>query len=244
MDRWVTGSGLDRAALCPGSLVLPRSVVPEGRAATHGRVVHSQLENGEPIAGLSDEQRVAWYPPGGHHEVQVWYDPLTGSAGVHGGGLQHREYSWAEPHFIVGTLDYWHPEYQTPPSQEVVEREHEADADTGCRPLVDDLKTGLPVPTDTLQLGLGALGIAGETGATEILTSITHVPRWGGPPRRDYRLLGPTDLDYLRETFNAMRARFHLDGERLVRHGADSVPVRPGRHCKFCPARKGCGVAQ
>lgn len=222
MSRWVTGSALDRAALCPASTVLPRSVVAEGSAAAHGRRVHKKLETGEPITGLSEEQRELWYPPGGEHEIQVWYDPVTRASGLdraHKG----RDYSWAPPHWIVGTVDYIHPSFRPPGLADCV--------------LVDDLKTGLRQRTDTLQLGLGAKGAVGHYLGAKLVVSITHVPRSGGPATREYREIGPIDMAEIQETLDNLYALHLIEKERLA-CGANRV--YKGSHCKYCPAKKGC----
>lgn len=225
MSRWVTGSALDRAAACPASTVLPRSVVAAGTAAAHGRRIHKKLEIGEPIAGLSAEQRAEWYPPGGEHEIQVWYDPLIRTAGVdraHKG----RDYSWAPPHWIVGTLDYLHYRFEWKKDQHVV--------------LVDDLKTGVPPAMDTLQLGLGALSVS-KSSDLQVVTSITHVPRTrsAGEPTatRTYREIGPIDMAEIQETLDNLYALHLIEKERLA---VRANRVYKGSHCRYCPAKKGC----
>lgn len=210
--------------------MLPRSAVVEGTAAAHGKRVHGKLERGEPLPGVSPEQQAAWYPSGGEHEVQVWYDPITRNAGL-AREKKNRDYSWAPPSYICGTVDFLHPGVDV--EDNVVDR--------GGRgaPLVDDLKTGVLPPLTTFQLGLGALAASQEFKSDSVITSLTHVPRDTrlGLPARYTLELGRIDLDYIRETFDTMYARSLYDRERLT---AGTVPVYKGPHCRYCAAKKGC----
>lgn len=222
--RWVTGSGLDRVDRCPGSTVLPRHVVAEGTAATHGKRVHKRLELSQALPGLAPEQQLEWYPPGGHHEVQCWYDPVARTAGV---DFSHkdRDYGWAPDHWVVGTVDFVHPGFML----------------AGRRVLlVDDLKTGAyPPSTATLQLALGATGsILGlEAGqGLPCFVSITHVPR-SGTPSRTYQEFTPLHMAEAQEKLDTMYARHLLEKKRL---DAGSVSVYKGSHCRYCQCKKTC----
>lgn len=220
MTRWVTGSGLDRVARCPGAAVLPRSAVVEGSAAAHGKRVHAKLERGEPLPGLDPELQARWYPPGGEHEIQAWYDPITRTAGL-SREHKHRDYAWAPPSWIIGTLDYIHVSHP------------EANGW-----LADDLKTGLVLPgLDTLQLALGATALAAEFSGLGSV-SLTHVPRQG-TPGREYLPITALDLAEIEETFQTMYARYLLEGERMT-IGPSAVTVVSGPHCRYCACKKGC----
>lgn len=211
MSRWVTGSSLDRAAACPGSMVLPRGPDKETSAARYGKKVHADLEAGRLPRGVDPE----WYPPGGHHEIQAWFDPATGRGGFHTEG-RNRDYSWAPDRYIVGTLDWVH---------------------FGNRH-VDDLKTGMLLPSlDTLQLGLGAVALWDQEGPGDILISITSAPR-GLDPRRFSQVLHSTSVDAARTTLKSLRADFLLGTESYISTGnsIESQVLVPGPHCRFCRA--------
>lgn len=224
MSRWVTGSSLDRAAQCPGSVVLPRAQVAEGSAARHGKRIHKLLETGQPIPGLDPAKQAEWYPPGGFHEVQYYYDPVFRTGGLNF-EAKGRDYSWAAPHWVVGTLDYIHPAF--PLGQE-----------RGL--LVDDLKTGRWAPElDTLQLGAGALAGVLTFKPGLVAVSITHVPRGSeANASRNLVELSPLDISHVQETLDGAYARMLADNKRLDMGAA--VGVNRGPWCKYCPAKRGC----
>lgn len=216
--RWITGSGLFRLAMCPGSASLPQGELGDTREARHGTKAHADLEAGRVLPAFQDElEQLAWYPVDGLHEVVCWYDPATKEAGWEQQTGGHRDYDRFPTTAIVGTVDFLHPQLGW----------------------VDDLKTGSWVPAPSCdQLGLAAVALAHQNQIKVVRATITHLPRrYPTQKVRHEYTWSPLDLGRMRARLDGMRAGHLLELERQV--GVKTL--RPGDHCKFCKSA-GCPV--
>lgn len=237
-ERWVSGSQLKRALVCPASTVLRRSKKQYSanatKASNFGTLAHEYVEIGkihpETEEWCSRFDRRNYYPHKGWHEVIGWYNPETGEYGLKPPGAEyrkHRDYDFLPDCCIVGTIDFLCPLKDG-------------------RWWVDDLKTGAgmfcPKP-DSAQMWLAAT-IVGKVFGTDVLSTITHIPHYpkGTPPdrkRRDFNAKNfdtfESRLDKLYEQYVGQKARLEV-GESLTYIKNDE--------CKFCPSRFFCPIGQ
>lgn len=235
-ERWVSGSQLKRALVCPASLVLKRSRKQYSenakKASDFGTLAHDFIETGkiypETEEWCSRFNRHNYYPEKGWHEAIGWYDPETGEFGIKppGEGVRkHRDYDFLAPHIIVGTIDFLCPLKDG-------------------RWWIDDLKTGAPmfVPKpDSAQMWLGAT-IVSNVFDCDVLSTITHIPHYpkGTPPTRKRRDFTKKHVAGFVNTLDKMYEQYL---EQKGKQEAD-LPLRYVRNedCKFCPSRFFCPI--
>lgn len=237
-ERWVSGSQLKRALVCPASTVLRRSrkeySANAKKASDFGTLAHEYVETGKIYpetaewAGRFD--RLRYYPEKGWHETIGWYNPESGEFGLKPPGeasRKHRDYDFLPECCIVGTIDFMCPLKDG-------------------RWWVDDLKTGAamfcPKP-DSAQMWLAAT-IISNVFDVDVLSTITHCPRYPKeqPPnraRRDFRKEHVAKfvdkLDKLYAIYVGQKARLEI---------GESLTYVKNEECKFCPSRFFCPIGQ
>lgn len=235
-ERWVSGSSLKRALICPASTVLPRSKAPFSdsalKASIFGTLAHEYVEDGtiyaETEEWCSRFKRLHYYPPQGLHEVICWYDPLTGDMGLKPTGLEkrrHRDYSSIAEHCLVGTIDYMCPLKEG-------------------RWWVDDLKTGSPfwLPKPNSDQMMFAATVISHVFDAEVITSITSVPRYPlgtKPDRKKFIVTRALSLAYMERLDTLYYA--HVREKELEAAKAVLTYVE-NKECKFCPSRTYCPI--
>ena len=256
-------SSLPLLLKCPGALSLPSETAPASeenlRATEWGTMVHRWKETGEinapsKRAGRDFERALAesglgasrldLWPAGGTHEctVAVRVDGIRDWSVGKGA-----ECLLGEPHWCTGHADFWWRIF---------------DGELW----VDDLKTGrfypnpafgdrhdpnLPVGAnrfpqnpDSYQTQLYALAVAEKLGyAGPVHTSITHWPRLPvalrhSPPDRLWHL---THTNHLRVVYWGQLETLYQEARTNAR---ELTYLRPGSHCRFCPARSNCMSSQ
>jgi len=237
-ERWVSGSSLKRALICPASTVLERSRAPfseaSAKASEFGTLAHEYVEDGtiyvETQEWCSRFNRLHYYPDKGLHEVICWYDPETGDMGLKPTGeakRKHRDYSDIPAHCFVGTIDYMCPLKDG-------------------RWWVDDLKTGnsfwLPKPSSDQMLFAATVICHVMDG--EVITSITSIPRYPigtKPDRKKYVVDRQRALAYL-DKLDILYAQWRRQSQLL----AMDMPLDyvGNRECKFCPSRTFCPIGK
>lgn len=237
-DRWVSGSQLKRALVCPASLVLRRSrkeYSPNAKkAADFGTLAHDYVETGkvhpETEEWCSRFERLRYYPEKGWHEVIGWYNPENGEYGLKPPGVgsrTHRDYDFLPECCIVGTIDFMCPLKDG-------------------RWWVDDLKTGagmfVPKP-DSAQMWLAAT-IIGKVFDVDVLATITHVPHYpkGTEPDRKRRDFTKKNFDYFEEKLDKLYETYVGQKQRLEL--GESLTYVKNDECKFCPSRFYCPIGQ
>lgn len=242
------GSSLPLLTKCPGSTFLPTDDTPFSdeavKATEWGTMVHKWKETGD-VTGpdkrtenalkraiaTSGIDRVSLWPNGGTHEssVALRVDGVREVRQSHDGVFGTREW-------VTGTADFYWYLY---------------DGDLW----IDDLKTGKSYPDPitgenrfpqdprSAQLKFYALAIALLTGHNGVVhISVTHWPRLPlearhSPPDRLWATFTTDDLDQfygeLEQLYKDQEAGYNGD-----------FRLYPGDHCKFCPSRTFCLVAQ
>lgn len=232
---WSRASELERAILCPGSAHLPRT--PDTRdktAATWGTNVHAWKETGEwwenslvtrrrqAALDAADLTRASLWPGLTGHEVSLALNTSDKEVLTFAGHPEIRD-SWKKGFdyaWLTGTADYI--------------------GDVLGTPWIDDLKTGKEVPEDPWELWqlkfYATCVILLNPDATEVLTSITHWPRYPAddPPRRIWSRPIPR-AEVLGTTLAELE-----QGRRNVEASKTRLQVYPGPQCTYCPAVAGC----
>jgi hypothetical protein len=234
----LSASSLQRASLCPASVVLPRvdSVNPD---STRGTDVHSFLEraarigrdralatvNGPETHDFCAALRLEELPVGPPYRQEVaWaYDVLTGKAWELGESLD-RNYPPLQDWQIVGTCD----------------------AVLICKDYVEiiDWKVGFGHDLHTApirenkQLRALALMAARAADAERAIINIVYLPEH----RVDTHTLDVFELAAIAAELKDLYERV-LKTERARRAGA-TLNVRTGLHCRFCPALIHCPSTQ
>lgn len=236
---WSRASELERAILCPGSAHLERT--PDTRdktAANWGTNVHAWKETGEwwedtqvtrrRQAALiaADMSRSTLWPGTTGHEVSLALRTSVRTVETFSGHHEARE-SWKkgwDANWLTGTADYIGDLFGTP--------------------WIDDLKTGKEVPEDPWdlwQLRFYAVCVMILNPlATEVLTSITHWPRYpaDSAPRRLWSAPIPRE-EVMGTTLGLLE-----HGRRNIEASKKSLRVYPGAHCTYCSAAPGCPAMQ
>lgn len=234
----LTASRLDLARACPGSFALPHIPTAPGAAARKGTLIHAYIEH--VLGGVADpplpEEKAARrvcesLDAGALCEVAVGsgvellsieqplgWDPGTGRAAApevdeH---AEHRDYSAFPDAFVAGTAD-------------VI-------SVFGDHVRVTDFKTGSYEVADPgenpqlLFLGLAAAKAHGKDRAVVQVASISD----DGALKVRRAELRPRDLERVEDDLgNILRA---VEESRA----AGPPKLRPGRHCRFCPALPNC----
>lgn len=205
--------------------MLPQAPDESNEYAKLGSHVHDLLERRDQVLddqlgehGTSIDEL---WPPGGLHEVLVWYDPVTRDSGYRPKGAgKHRDYSGFPDTTLVGTIDHVNPTLGT------------------C----DDLKTGYtPPPPDTLQLGLASVALAKGAGLTKVHASITHIRGGRERPKRAEVTHSEAELLGIRKRLDGLYAA-HLLNRARVDAGTEPE-YNPGRRCRYCRAKPSCPKA-
>ncbi len=230
----------DRAVICPASLVLPRTRVPNAKrdaAAAWGTDCHGWVETGrtdneavEHKALLSGIRREDWWPAGGRHEVTFaihlptrvvhLYDEAVQLAVDSNISRDGWKAAFIGPEWLTGTIDYL--------------------GTRKGRPWVDDLKTGRwPVdPRKSRQLRSYALLpwiLEGCPIDALYYRSITHWPR--------YPLAELPTRTGLEHPLTGLDLMTHLDDLRWsVEHPDEANPTEDG--CRFCESKNDCDAYQ
>lgn len=236
-------SSLPLLTKCPGSAFLPQDDAPKSeeaqKGADWGTMVHTWKETGDvrgpdrrtessfkSAISKSGIDRLALWPDGGRHEVALAIR-VDGTREVRAS----HDKVFGVLGWITGTGDFTYWLY---------------DGELW----IDDLKTGKVYPDEngqnrfpqdpaSAQLKCYALAIArllGYTGVVHI--SVTHWPRLPvefrhRPPERLWATFTTEELD-----------DFYTELEQLFRDVRDAAVLRPGAHCRFCPSRLYCLVAE
>lgn len=237
-ERWVSGSQLKLAMICPAALVLPRSNKSYSenakKAAEFGTKAHTYIETGVILPGMEDwaakADRARLYPEKGFHESIGWYNPETEEFGlkfVEPENRKHRDYAWLPESAIPGTLDYICPLKDG-------------------RWWVDDLKTGagmfLPGP-DSAQM-LFAATVLSHVYACEVISSITWIPRYPKdqqPERKKVTITRKFAAEY-KVKLDALYADHLLEKRRRLAGGRLRMIENEG--CRFCKSAGDCEVGK
>ncbi len=230
----MTGSGIERYALCPGSAVLPR-VETISDDAERGRTIHAFLEavnkdgREKALAAVPDDLRSACEaldvtrlptdPKRFAAEVAFALDTVTGKARELGRGIG-RKYDCA-PTEIAGTAD-------------VVALLEEDGV------FVADFKSGWSRRTaakDSLQLRFYALAAARAYGRTRAVVQVIRVFE-DGETWTDEASLDTFDLDSFAMDLAALASAIEAD-RKLYAEGVEPALVE-GSHCRWCPAFARC----
>lgn len=230
----MTGSGVERHALCPASAVLPR-VETISDDAERGKAIHAFLEavnrdgREKALAAVPDDLRAACEaldtsrlptdPARFAAEVAFAYDTVSGKARELGRGIGRR-YDVA-PTEIAGTAD-------------VIALLD----DDGV--YVSDFKSGWSRRTaakDSLQLRFYALAAARAYGRTRAVVQVIRVFE-DGETWTDEATLDAFDLDAFALDLGALASQ--IEGDRkLYAEGVEPQQVE-GSHCRWCPAFARC----
>lgn len=234
MDRWVSASQLKTALVCPASLVLPRRTKAYSdnaeKAADFGTAAHHFVETGEILdkPGLAEwaskVDRNRLYPAKGHHEVVVWYHPVTKDVGMKiptepPGQRKHRDYEGIDPDAIVGTIDFM------------------CKLDDN-RWWIDDLKTGakmfLPQP-DSEQMYFAA-SVLNRMFDIDVLSTITWAPRYPKEqkPTRQKCQFSKKHCDVFIEKLDRMYQLYKDGNKREVKNSG----------CRYCKCAEACSVGR
>lgn len=232
---WTRASELERAILCPGSAHLPRT--PDNRdktAANWGTNVHAWKETGkwwedtlvtrrrQAALDAADLTRESLWPGSTGHEVSLALRSSVRTVESYVGPAAERD-AWKksfDSNWLTGTADYIGEVLGTP--------------------WIDDLKTGREVPEDPWELWqlrfYAVCVMILNPDATEVLTSITHWPRYpaDSPPRRLWSKPIPR-AEVLGTTLGLLE-----HGRRNVEASKKQLRVFPGPQCQWCPASVGC----
>jgi len=221
-----TGSALDRIEACPGSEKLPHIIEPASADASRGTIIHAYLqgvaEHGaeEALARTDAEHRAMCAAIDLDRlpvrdvaaEVAFAWDPVTGEARELGRGLD-RDYSAAPDGWICGTAD----------AVALVEED---------AVYVGDYKSGHRPPRAAELLALAFYGVcaARAYGRSRAILEVLRIADDGTTwPDR-------IELDALELAEVETRIRRALEAVAA----ADGRTVRPGEHCRYCPAFRAC----
>lgn len=248
-------SSLPLLTKCLGSDVLPRKVDPKYQEAAEagakwGTMVHTWKETGNVVAPdkrtgtafqkailLSAVDRESLWPREGTHETAIAIR-VDGSREVR----RSHEGVFGDPRWVTGTGDFnWYI--------------------FGGELWVDDLKTGKSYPDEdgtnrfpqdprSAQLKCYALAIATLIDYAGVVhVSVTHWPRL--PLERRHkepeRLWTTFTTDELADFWGELELLYRqTDEARRSIAGEEGSLIRltPGDHCRFCPSKQYCLVAQ
>lgn len=236
--RWTTASRLDRAALCPGSTVLPEERTKPGNSAIWGSAWHQVVEQGTLLSSSDDgEPWPAWVVKGVADKLSnispVWRDqwPVGGAHELRG-ELDGDDIQVAA---CLGKGEKWNER----PTGIRIKADY-----IGMKlgePWVDDLKTGRFADEPTsLQVGAAALLVATLKGAEGVWGSITHWTRYpkGNEPEREWHYYDADALDQVRLRLRTIRADA-LGPAPTFRKSSDEYD-NPTNQCLWCSSRKFC----
>jgi len=230
----LTGSGLERVKVCPGSAILPGTETVSDYAS-RGRSIHSFLEavnrkgrdaaleeapeEIRPLCEALDLRLMPTDPGRFASEVAFAYDPETGEAREIGRNLERR-YDVREGE-IAGTAD-------------VVAM---LDADGVY---VADFKSGWSRKTaarDSWQLRFYALAAARAYGRSRAVVQVIRIFE-DGETWTDEAALDAFALDEFAMDVGALAAE--LDAMRALYADGVEPPLVEGDHCRWCPAFARC----
>jgi hypothetical protein len=230
----LTGSGVERAAICLASAVLPRT---ETRSddANRGHVIHAYLqavnEHGREaaLALVPDDMRAACEaidlsrlpvdPSRFAAEVAFAFDTATGKARELGRGIGRR-YE-CSPTEVAGTSDV------------IALLDDDA-------VLVDDYKSGWsrrPRASESLQLRFYALAGARAYGRSRAVVRLTRIME-DGEVWVDEAALDAFDLDSFAADLGALASQIE-EARKLYAEGVEP-DMAEGAHCRWCPAFSRC----
>ncbi len=230
----LTASRLALARSCPGSFALGPHVSPApGEAAEKGTAIHAFLE--AVLDGVDPDEALPEHPEAravcekidprevcevaGENpstETPLGWDPATGEAReAPRATAERRDYSALPEGWVAGTAD--------------------AVSDEGDAVRVTDWKTGsyeVSDPGENPQLLFLGLAAARSRGKDRAILQVVRVNE-DGTLRARTAELRPDDLALVEASLVAVLGR--------VEKSQDGVPeLRPGRHCRFCPALYRC----
>lgn len=233
-SRWATGSRLERALRCPASTIWP-DVDPRSdalkKAGDFGTQAHTWKETGELAASWSPAQKARfqaldrdrYWPPSGHHEVILWYDPVTRDAGMQPPG------DW------LGPLD----KFAGVPRSACFTIADYVSLDPAWN---DDLKTGyMPTPPfQSPQLWLGGLVLSLLLSQPSVLMSVTKIPRYP-MTERPSRMTATTTAEGLKKFERRIWEAYanYLLAQDREQAGAEQE-TRAGDWCKWCMSKGLC----
>ncbi len=230
----ITASRLGLAKSCPGSFALGPHVSPApGEAAEKGTAIHAFLE--AVLDGVDPDEALPEDPearavcekidardvygvagPNPSTETPLGWDPATGEAReAPRATAERRDYSALPEGWVAGTAD--------------------AVSAEGDAVRVTDWKTGafeVPDPGENPQLLFLGIAAARSRGKDRAILQVVRVNE-DGTLRARTAELGPDDLALAEASLVAVLGR--------VEKSREGVPeLRPGRHCRFCPALYRC----
>lgn len=230
----LTASRLELARSCPGSFTLGPHVSPApGEAAEKGTAIHAFLEAildgvdpDEALPELSEARAVCEKidarevhevaGPNPSTETPLGWDPATGEAREAPRATgERRDYSALPEGWVAGTAD--------------------AVSAIGDAVRITDWKTGafeVPDPAENPQLLFLGLAAARARGKDRAILQVVRVNDDGSLRARAAEL-GPDDLALAEAALVAVLEKVN-DSRRGV------PQLRPGRHCRFCPALHRC----
>lgn len=226
---------MERALRCPASTIWPE-VDPRSEklkaAGDFGTQAHTWKETGVLAEAWSGAQQARfaalareryWPSPPGHHEIVLWYDPVTRDA-----GMEH-------PGDWLGPLD----RFANIPKTACFTIADYVSLEPGW---VDDLKTGYqPTPPyQSPQLWLGALVLSLLLSQDSVAMSVTKIARYpmhSMPERLTAHTTAKGLRAFERRVWEAY-ANFLLAQDR-ERAGARQE-TRAGEHCKWCMSKGLC----
>ena len=237
----ITASGLARVQACPASVALP-VVLNTSEAAERGTAIHTFAERilsgwdrAVALAGVPEEWRetCAGFEPlaavadlrRANRLVEASYclNAIDNTATFLGSGLS-RQYPAAALGDIHGTTDVeginaWHG-----------------------RPVIVDWKSGsqdVASPQDNLQLRFAARAVALLRGASEVEARVVAI-RNSGRADIDAYVFSTFALDDIGDELEELYRRALAISESSDRGMALLPVLRPGKHCRYCPALPAC----
>jgi hypothetical protein len=230
----LTASRLGLARSCPGSFAIgPHVSPPPGEAAEKGTAIHAFIE--AVLDGVHPDEALPAHPeardvcekidvrevyevagPSPSTETPLGWDPETGEAAEAPRTTAERhDYSALPEDWVAGTAD--------------------AVSLEGDAVRLTDWKTGafeVPDPGENPQLLFLGIAAARAHGKDRAILQVVRVNEDGSLRARTAEL-GPDDLALAESSLVAVLAR--------VEKSREGVPeLRPGRHCRFCPALHRC----